>query len=327
MEVTVHLWGVLGDRSMWEPLCRLPDWRYPAHHYLTSSCDALLSMLDRVQGMVHSSIGSFSSISRAAVVSGDGSTDGVGLVSTGPFLEKMAWGCAVHQALDLISLIPHVDWGHLKTPGVMAAALRHSSSELKTKVLTILGSLELRTSNFTNDSTMDVLCCTVVSARAGWVTEGYKQRIVALLGGVNSSSSTPVACDTSASSCLPSPMPAILTELMDAEALTLADLFIALLRLYWERLFCENRPLVSAFTAQLVHLFGSAQLPHLSALLVPSDPRQQDSQPMVAAYKLPMTPAFSRLWMPGPFRDAYLTWVQASCLSVLDHALNTQDVT
>jgi hypothetical protein len=156
-------------------------------------------------------------------------------------------------------------------------------------------------------------------AVAGLLTGQQKQGVVALLGGVPGDS-------TNSSSPIPRPPllePFSLAALRQEGGISLAELSVAFL----DEVVHQPPGHTNQFASIIVHLlliFGAQQLPAIQQAFAavadsPAD-KQQGSAYLGQGQRL--REVVSQKWEQGPLRVAYLEWVQASLLRVIEDVLS-----
>jgi hypothetical protein len=220
----------------------------------------------------------------------------------------------VQKALHVASVVPCVNWDSVKAAAAQTAAWADAEIRKKVTALHLFA------------STIPSLRTVAMLAMVGALTEQQKQGVVALLGERSSGCSNVGASDnasttsatgsTNNSSSMVLEEPAELVSMRAKDGTTLADLFQALLFTLFKQV-PEYTSQVSSCVVHMRQAFSSVQLPLLATLTAatrsPATLQNEDLN----------TPAFIKLSTAASSKEIYLSWVHATCLTIINDVLSS----
>jgi hypothetical protein len=297
--VAADLWALLSDPSITGAAPRPATWMQPTSMLLLDSTQHLQLMLEAIDSTSGQCIDSLkdeqllSSVSRLnnLIVGRDSSSNSA---SGGK-------GTAMYEALQLMSLVPHVPWSQLQAPVWRQPYVRTDAVHSHCMSGVRMAQMMLR-----------AVCAL---GAAGFLTEGHSRGVVALLGGLpRGSSNTDNSGRCQSSLLIEEPRDIQLSRLV--AGISSAELCHTIL--------IESRhPRVAPLFDHLVQAFGEDQLPDIAAYHRTSCTSGAQQR---ASLDSRMQERWCMLKEQGVF-DAYLSWVQETLLLVISEVVSSHQPT
>jgi hypothetical protein len=210
-----------------------------------------------------------------------------------------AGAAAVHEAMRLASLVPLGGWGALQAAAAQVTAWAGQQVSDRAGRLCLYA------------SSIPLLRTVAMLAIVGKLTKQQHKGVVALLGGSSPGSKGGGKLTAGDSSSFIVPEPAELVRMRAQDGSSLASLAEALFLTCYVQLPSDFEKRVWSCITHTAQAFSSSQAPILARLLTDA---------ITPGYT---TPAYQKLSQAGPYRSAYLGWVDASLMAILRDVISS----
>jgi hypothetical protein len=295
VELALQLWSLLFDASIVGDQDCPASWMLSRDSTSHKLCDSLSGMLIEMDACVSTFLRSQFGNNTAQQA----------------FPEK---GDAVRVALQLASLVPAVPWNRFREAKVWDAPELSLYKKLAALAVQMCAHPLLR-----------VVC---MLALVGLLTEHQRQGVVALLGGVCSSSCVASASgsvtagsmaeEAQRQSSLLIPEPASVAATRKQHNTSLSHLAVVTLWTQWGYL-PDPREQIKSITALLLSSFGAEQLPAMARIQEYLMAQHADDTSSFEYFGIPM--AATGCYLQPSFKDTYLGWMQATLLKIISEVL------